>query len=90
MPTEFLYSSKTTAIAWTTGGTQQRVYFQDIYGHIREAQRAGDRDSAWTGGTDQNVVGKGKFFTPLAAVTWDSNTGRQVGSNVLNSQDDLD
>jgi hypothetical protein len=76
MPTELLYGSKTAAISWTDGGVQQRAYFQDLNGQIREAQRAGD--NPWTGGLNKNVVGKGKLFTPLAAVSWNSSSGRQI------------
>nr|6GKE_A Chain A, Fucose-specific lectin [Aleuria aurantia] len=87
-PTEFLYTSKIAAISWAaTGGRQQRVYFQDLNGKIREAQRGGD--NPWTGGSSQNVIGEAKLFSPLAAVTWKSAQGIQIRVYCVNKDNIL-
>lgn len=81
MPTELLCGSKTAAIAWVTspeGIVEKRVYFQDLSGHIRESRRTANYP--WRGGTVDDVVGRAKPFSPLAAIVWNTDVkkGRQV------------
>jgi hypothetical protein len=54
-----------TGIAAVNSTNRLRVYFQDVYGSIRESLYEG----GWGNGTEKNVIGKAKLGSPVAATS---------------------
>ncbi|EAW17310.1 fucose-specific lectin FleA [Aspergillus fischeri NRRL 181] len=58
-----------TGIAAVNSINRLRFYFQDVYGSIRESLYEG----SWANGTENNVIGKAKLGSPVAATSKELN-----------------
>jgi hypothetical protein len=58
-----------TDIAAVNSTNHLRVYFQDTHGSIRESLY----EDRWANGTEKNVIGKAKLYSPVAATSKELN-----------------
>jgi len=61
-----------TDIAAVNSTNHLRVYFQDTHGSIRESLY----EDRWANGTEKNVIGKAKLYSPVAATSKELNNIR--------------